>query len=130
MTSTATSTRHDDPYEYVNAWFGTVSWTREMLDEYLQAAAYWQGRADERAIADAEWSATLAAVFGGPAARTPREGMARTLRELDAQVARRRADTAPLAPYTPTDWPDAVVRLPAESVEHHRWRCRQADRPA
>jgi hypothetical protein len=122
-------TEHD-PYDYVTAWIGTVPWTREMLDEYLQACAYWQGRADERAIADAEWTSTLTAVFGGPSARTPREAMNGHLRALDAQAARRHADTAPVPAFEPTDWPDAVVRIPGESPEHHDWRCRRADRQA
>lgn len=119
-----------DPYEYVTAWAGTASWTPEMLAEYLVAAAYWQGRRDERAIADAEWSRTLTAVFGGPDARTLREAMTSNLRALDAQAARRQADTAPLPAFEPVDWPDAVVRLPGESLEHYAWRCRRAEHPA
>jgi hypothetical protein len=116
----------DDPYEYVTAWIGTTDWTPEMVAEYLQACAYWQGRADERALADAELTRTLTVVFGGESARTPREAMTRHIRALDAQAARRRADAAPLPAFEPVDWPDAVVRLPGESDEHYAWRCRRA----
>lgn len=93
-----------------------------------RAAAYQRGRADERAAADADLTRTLTAVFGGESARSPREAMSRHLRVLDAQAARRAAETAPVPEFRPVDWPDAVVRLPGESVQHYGWRCRRAAR--
>lgn len=116
----------DNPYEYVTAWIGRADWTPEMVGEYLQACAYWQGRADERALADAELARTLTAVFGGDEARTLHEAMGRHIRGLDALAARRRAAASPPPSRPQTGWPDAIVRIPGESPQHYDWRCRRA----